>query len=528
MKRLILTALFLLTISAPMAAQDNEPVIEVQADRTVIYPQRMELTGEETLMDLLQMVPELMIEGYEDVIEQYNLRLDNCAMNGDNRLILSQTKARDIAKIQVCTNTGVAKGSVGMARVLDINLVMPDSLQGFAEGQGGFGKDIEGNATVNARYGSRRTDLYANAAYRYTGGHRDYVTLHMTNRFDPKNRLLTYFTQQYIEQPSGGARKLMGRARYFHTFNERGTELLAVGSYQYSSDAVLRNSLPMYNIELNTPLGRRLKLSAGVESDFFITEQRYTDKSWNVNNHDVYAQLTCNVGKWSFTAGERVMFYRYKIRNGEGRREYSDTRHNAEASVIFKPRSRHQLQAGYYRSYFNPAYNFLFKNSVTLSDEEWAFTEGLLEDIDINQFKLAYAYTQRTLTVNAEASHYIIEGQENMTNLTTSVYWKRRWLSLTGGIDFVFTKNEFYGAVRCAPTAWLPRSWQIGLQLVYYTPKAPQRNLSGVPVYACLSVSKVFAKRWYVGAEWHDMVDMMCADASVNRNAANVKLQYRF
>ena len=55
-------------------AQDSEPVIEIQADRTVIYPQRMELTGEETLMDLLQMVPELMIEGYEDFITNYNLR----------------------------------------------------------------------------------------------------------------------------------------------------------------------------------------------------------------------------------------------------------------------------------------------------------------------------------------------------------------------------------------------------------------------------------------------------------------------
>lgn len=523
---LILTSLLLTAI--PAMTQDSEPIVEIQADRTVIYPQRMELTGEETLMDLLQMVPELMIEGYEDVITNYNLRLDNCPMNGSNRLILSQTKARDIAMIQVCTNTGVAKGSVGMARVLDINLVMPDSLAGFAEGQGGFGKDIEGNATVNTRYGSRHTDLYANATYRYTGGHRDYVTLHMTNRFDAKNRLLTYFTQEYAEQPSGGARKLLGRARYFHTFNDRGTQLLVVGSYQYNSDDVLRNKLPMYNTELSTPLGRWLKLAVGIESDFVMTEQKHTDKSWDVCNHDVYAQLTCNVGRWSFAAGERAMFYRYNLKNDVSRRKYSETRHNANASVIFKPNSRHQLQAGYFRSYFNPVYNILFKDAVTFSDEEWAFTEGHLADLDINQFKLAYAYTRRTLTVNAEASNYIIEGVENLTNLTTSVYWKTRWLSLTGGVDFFFTPSEMYGAVRCAPTAWLPRSWQIGLQLVYYTPEAPQRKQTGVPVYGCLSVSKVFAKRWYVGAEWHDMADIMCSNASVNRNAANIRLQYRF
>lgn len=107
-----------------MYANDSLPVIEVRADRIIIYPQRMELTGEETLMDLLQMMPDLMIRGYEDLINGYNLRVDNCPLNGDSRLILSQMKAKDIAKMQVCDNTGVAKG--------------------FVEGQGGFGKKHRG------------------------------------------------------------------------------------------------------------------------------------------------------------------------------------------------------------------------------------------------------------------------------------------------------------------------------------------------------------------------------------------------
>ena len=111
----------------------------------MIYPQRIELTGEESLMDILQMMPDLMIAGYEDVISNYNLRIDNCPMNGDAKLILSQMKAKDIAKIQVCDNTGVAKGSIGMSKVLDINMLMPDSWKGFVEGQGDFGKKAEGN-----------------------------------------------------------------------------------------------------------------------------------------------------------------------------------------------------------------------------------------------------------------------------------------------------------------------------------------------------------------------------------------------
>ncbi|MBR7018795.1 MAG: hypothetical protein IKH99_08140 [Prevotella sp.] len=101
MNRYCLLSFSLLLSSVSMIAENDLPVIEIKADRTMIYPQRMELTGEESLMDVLQMVPELMIGGYEDVIDSYNLRIDNCPMNGDTRLILSQMKAKDIAKIQV-------------------------------------------------------------------------------------------------------------------------------------------------------------------------------------------------------------------------------------------------------------------------------------------------------------------------------------------------------------------------------------------------------------------------------------------
>jgi hypothetical protein len=89
MHRHLLLLTSILFSSVLMFAGNSLPIIEIKADRTMIYPQRMELTGEETLMDILQLVPDLMIAGYEDVISNYNLRIDNCPMNGDTRLILS-------------------------------------------------------------------------------------------------------------------------------------------------------------------------------------------------------------------------------------------------------------------------------------------------------------------------------------------------------------------------------------------------------------------------------------------------------
>ena len=517
----------LLTVSR--SAQDDMPIVEMKADRTMIYPQRMELTGEETLMDVLQMVPELMIAGYEDVIDNYNLRIDNCTMNGDTRLILSQMKAKDIAKIQVCDNTGVAKGTTGMGRVLDINLKMPERVNGFVEGQGDFGKEVAGIGTVNALYGSECTDLYANASYRHQDGNKEYLTLHMTNRFDDRNRLLTYFTQQYLDAPASTSRKVMGRARYFHTFNDMGTELLVLGGYQYASDQALSNKLPIYVVELNTPLlTKRLSMMLGVEGDYLMTKQKDTGRSWNVFNNDVYLQFTYSLPKWKLTVGDRVMFYNYKMKDAGISQKHADTRNNANACVIFVPDSRNQIQLGYYRKYYNPSYQPLFMNAYTLSDEEWAVTKGKLVERTINQMKLAYAYSKQKLTVQTEASYYGVEEDENFTTLGASVYWKAKGLSLAGGSNLNVTRSETYASVRFAPTAYLPHEWQIGMQVVYFTGKSPRREATGVPVYGCLSVSKLLGKKWYLGADWHDMFDAFCSEAKVNRHAANIRLQYRF
>lgn len=530
MYRPIIIIIAFCLLSAAVFADDSLPVIEMKADRTMIYPQRMDLAGEESLMDVLQMMPDLMISGYENVLEDYNLRIDNVPVNGDVRLVLSQMKAKDIAKIQVCTNTGVAKGTIGMGNVLDITMAMPDTVKGFVEGQGGFGKQLEGNGTVNVLYGSRRTDLYANATYRYQQGHKEYVTLHATNRFDERNKLLTYLTQQYLEQPAGPSQKIMGRARYFHTFNDAGTELLVLGGYQYAANAVSIDQLPMFVLELNTPLPLKgLSLMAGVEGDYLLTKEKGTDRTWHVFNHDIYLQLTYSLPQWRFTAGHRIMFYNYQLADSGVIQQHSDIRNNTDACIIYMPTGHHQIQLGYYRKYHNPAYLSLFLDYKTIQNEQWIKAKGLLDEKVINQIKLAYAYSRQRLTVQPEASYYIVEDDENFGEIGASAYWKTQWLTLTGGANLYIAKSKVYASLRVAPTAYLPRQWQIGLQLVYYTPKSPVRTVYGTPVYGCLSVNKQIGSFLNIGVDWHDMFDTFCSNqAKVNRHAATVKVQYRF
>lgn len=528
LQNVLLLSSFLL-LSVPVAAEDSLPVIEVKADRTLIYPQRMELEGEETLMDILQMMPSLMIAGYEDVITNYNLRIDNCAINVDTRLMISQMKAKDIAKIQVCDNTGVAKGTIGMNKVLDIYLKMPDAWQGFVEGQGAAGKKFEGIATANALYGSKHTDLFANISYRHQDVNEEYLSLHMTNRFDDRNRLLTFFTQQYLDRPSGTSRKVMGRARFFHTFNDRGTELLLVSGYHYASDLLISNKQPMFIAELNTPLlSDRLSMMLGVEGCYLMTSLKDTDWKWNVINHDIYLQFTYSLPKWRLTIGNRVMFYNYKLMDASTCQRHADVRDNANANIIYIPDNRNQIHLGYFRKYYNPVYEAIAMESNMLSDEQWAITRGKLEERTIHQTKLSHVYSRQKLTVQTEASYYIIEDGENFMELGASAYWKTNWMSMTGGTNLYTARSETYASFRLAPTAFLPHQWQIGAQIVYYTKKSPRREVTGVPVYGCLSVSKQFGRKWNLSVDWHDMFDASCSDALVNRHAVNMKLQYRF
>jgi len=142
--------------------------------------------------------------------------------------------------------------------------------------------------------------------------------------------------------------------------------------------------------------------------------------------------------------------------------------------------------------------------------------------------KLAYAYSKQKLTIQTEASYYIIEGDENFTELGASAYWKTKWLSMTGGSNLYIAKSGGYASFRFVPTAYLPHAWQIGMQVVYYTKKSPKREITGVPVYGCLSVNKQLGGKWNLGVDWHDMFDTFCCHTNVNRHAANIKVQYRF
>lgn len=270
-----------------MAWAEGEDWIVVKADRTVLYPQRMELQEEETLMEVLEMYPELLVEGYSDVVNSYQIRMDNVKMSGEPRLLLMQIRARDVKTVQIVDNPGVAKGTTGLGGVIDITLMpMLPKVQGMAEVQ----SDTHGSVapTLNLRYASERTNLWLNTQYGYVAQdgaekHTEHLDFHTTTHFSPHDRLLAYVKQDFGHADDGAtldiSRNYLARARYFHTFNDKGTELLSLLGYQHavhplSSPGEHTSSLtqtPLVLLELNTPLFTpRLSMMLGTEGDIYI------------------------------------------------------------------------------------------------------------------------------------------------------------------------------------------------------------------------------------------------------------------
>ena len=82
-------------VAKPLFAADEEvlPVVEMRPDRVVIYPGRMELNGEETLFDMLQLYPDLLTNAYDNWLSNYEIRIDNGPYGGDIRVLLNEMKA---------------------------------------------------------------------------------------------------------------------------------------------------------------------------------------------------------------------------------------------------------------------------------------------------------------------------------------------------------------------------------------------------------------------------------------------------
>lgn len=544
MRKWIYVLLFVLLSSPAVFAEESEalPIYDMSADRVTIYLDRLDLNGEETLMDVLQMFPDLLSNAYNDWLDGYSIRIDNGPYGGDMRVLLTQTKAIRVEKIQICDNPGVAKGITGMNGVVDLYMKPFEGVHGSVTAQMAIDRMV--TPALELTVGAPSTEIIANTSYTYqpvegnVSNHNVFSNFHMTNQLTDKDELLTYFTQSFFREPNPidttrtDYRYYTTQLRHHHYFDPQ-TMLLTAVVYNHTFAPHVRftiNEGPATSFlssdwqgtfaacqELDKTLFGSFNIMAGWEVDYGMGDQRVVDDpslegpstlDYRVMNADAYFELDYTLkNKWRFTFGDRVMFYRYRVINLlTGQFAHNDWRNMLHMSVIYTPHREHQIQAAFVRKFYNPYYLGIFREAQGMTEEEWMLAEKNIVETQLNEVKLGYGFTRPNLAVHLNTYYYNVAHSYDFFKVDASAYYRYKFFSMSGGVNVYAAKDKKYAVARLMPIFFLPYQIQIRPQVMYYTSAAPARMYNyDKPVYASLQINKQFESFMDLYIQWHDI-----------------------
>ncbi len=372
----------------------EEPVIEHRADRVVIFPQRMALDENTSVMDLLMMFPESLRRTYEDLDDKYVVRVENLNHECDVRVFLTTLKAKYVEKIQICDNPDVMKGSKGFGGVIDLNMVRGTNANDIYVGMEFDTKSLKHLPVANAVYGNGKTDVLVTASIEDASKSGDYNGMarchaKINSALNDNHNLMYDVSTHYSKgdyDMDATSRFYGAQIQYDGIFNEAGTALSVSADVEYYDDCSKFTSFPIstkdrakelwqvYIVELWTPLVGGLELCAGWELDYantnvYFQKEKFptgnsltledpADAGFDYNpefvtyNNDFYAQLDYTAGPLQLSLGDRMMCYHYGMGN-----EKIDNQYNLiVASAILTPNWHHQIQGSYYRRFIGPDY----------------------------------------------------------------------------------------------------------------------------------------------------------------------------
>jgi hypothetical protein len=182
----------LLIIALAMASttyQTQAAPIEHIGDRYIMHIPEMELTGEESLLDVLMMCPEVIsLDGnniiggdpFANLYGKFVIRIDNQEYGLDYATFLHHFKAREIETIKVCQNAEVMKGCSSLKKVIDITLRKKEN---GTTGRWGLFGDTYGGAkgivSVISQQDKLRVLSHVEGNFQRTSSSKLYRTLHL-------------------------------------------------------------------------------------------------------------------------------------------------------------------------------------------------------------------------------------------------------------------------------------------------------------------------------------------------------------
>lgn len=548
--RLLLFALAISSMPTTQAA-----VIEHIGDRYIIHVPEMELTGEESLLDILQICPDVLtIDGnnllsgdpFANQYGKFAIRIDNQEYGLDYATVLHHLKAREIEKIQICNHSEVMKGCGSLKRIIDISLRKNEKetsgrIGAFGDTYGGgrliasvlhqeeklrILSHVEGNLL-------RSSDDQGIYNHNSEEGIKLNVLWKPTSKDELEiNAIHTYARNHYTATPADYLRAYRLQADYIHTLSENGsTALLTLASEQIgdngSGNASGSNVREPYHNKCNYPytvlefafplFSQDLWLTAGFEGGISIEKNciaHYTNRS---NYEDFYGQLDYNIGKWGFMVGDRYRILNFHINQLKDDAKYKDSTHDHAYTISayhhFAP--GHTLQATFCRKF----YNVEFGDFIITDYQENEWTSIYSSDFKhrlayVAELKHTYSKSNVVVSSTIQNVHQDIEdGHDNTLGIGSTVFWHTGIVRLTAGFNYFWEKqsqeqvvHSNFAIFKLAPQLALADGWRFTSQLIWNT----RRHADTLPyapanLYAELGAYKNFGKHWSLEGRFHDI-----------------------
>ena len=541
----ILLALSMIGLTAHAA--DDDEIIEFQGDRYVIHVSKMNPDSEMTLLDVLNTCPEFLSINGKKIDQNYKLRTDNIDLVVDPESFLANVKACEIDRIQICSNTSVAKAVGGTKGVIDI--YYRDDVK--TDGKVAFSGSTYGNGMLYTDVANHSEKLtvhaYALARCAYGKAHpidMDYMTdrgfgenLHLSLdwKMSQSDRLIIKAfqvfenTKQKFFGPDMIAalpyyNRYVGLVlSYSHTFKNDAILFAEIGSDYTNASSYpdkMGDSYPYGFIEFNTPIFTPdLWLMIGGEMDYDNTCYFNENREQTLVS-DLYAQLDYTHGPWVLTIGDRLRFMNYWDREyaSEDHSIWSHARTNNcyLASVGYKAGQHHFIQAQFARRFFIPELSdFLVDETAPVTALK--FDAGSFSTNIVHQGVLRYSYQRQNFFFHTSVetnwySHLVIPNKLQF-GFRNSVYWKTGPWELTLGANYYHrhinseavtpSENENFVTLKLAPVLNLSNGFRLSSTLLYSS-RRPMED-QHAHLFATVKANKQLGKKCNVFAEFHDL-----------------------
>ena len=557
LKRTLLIALVFLSFSSIRAAEYSK-AIEHIGDRYIIHVENLELNGEESLLDVLMMCPDIIsfngtstISSENPYLGYFALRINNIDINTDEEIFLKNTKASELKTIKVVVNPGIQKGSGGLKKVIDLNF--------RTEANGTHGKvAIEGDTKASGEVFGRvvtKTDrawvlgqvagklAYTKNAHEAVQNANVNVNLDIT----PKDNLQLQASQVFKRDRADGEAAEYDRlvsltACYTRSLSDNGAYAMIQIAGDYSTGDKFgiapicsRSTSPYGLLELGFPLfHKNTYVTAGIETGYSATThndydkyvndlRRYTDSE---RYEDFYAQVDWSNGQWGVSVGDRFRVRNFWLaqRASSDAWEHTTTNNYATASVWCNINPHHTIQVLGARRFYGVDYEQM-RLTYTAPSPDFA-KEVFTKDVYTNPIYITearYTYQQSNFNIMAlvKNEHQNISEVKKDNVLTTgvSVFVHAGVFRMTVGVNYIWeqyqekpAKDNFHWvSLHFAPQLSLKKEWRITANAIYNSRRANEGfSIYREPnFYLDVALSKKFNKHWLVEAKFHDIVDQV-------------------